>query len=358
MRRRRESLRYRRLFSILQGRGDRHSVSGNDSRTVSFIDFSTIGLQIVLPISLILWLFFAPLSRLGFLVRALSVGLVLLALLLTAVWMPPPWWTPYVYAMCWVIAVLLRVSQRFRKVAWLPQGRWNWAAVVGLSVFSVWAAVVVASAIGGRNPPSGERVVDLAFPMGPGRYLVASGGASQTINGHFLTLNPKTDRQRAYRGQSYAVDLVALGSWGRRASGWRPADPAAYVIFGQAVFAPCAGTVIASLDGMPDMPVPTTNTSLLEGNHVVIRCDDFAVLLAHFKRGSVRVETGDAVEIGQLVGRVGNSGQSTEPHLHLHAQSLPTSGPLLSGDPLFLTLDGVFPTRNALIDIDAVEVAH
>ena len=311
------------------------------------IDLAAIGLQILLPLALIGWQGFWPLrSRMGFLLQVLATGLALVALLLSAVWLVPPWWVPLVYLALWFLAVLGRGSDRLRRNAWLPRKPWAWAAVVAFIALSVWAGSVIVSALDGRNPPAGERVVDLAFPLGPGRYLVASGGGSAAVNGHFLTLHPTTERQRAYRGQSYAVDLIELGPWAMRAPGWRPADPARYAIFGKTVFAPCDGTVIAAKDGMPDMPVPSTDTSRLEGNHVIVQCGDFAVLLAHFERDSVSVEEGDVVEIGQPVGRVGNSGQSTEPHLHIHVQGMPDSGPLLSGDPYFLTFEGDFPVRN------------
>jgi murein DD-endopeptidase MepM/ murein hydrolase activator NlpD len=53
---------------------------------------------------------------------------------------------------------------------------------------------------------------------------------------------------------------------------------------------------------------------------VVVRCGDVDILLAHLRRGSVLVKAGSAVELGQPLGKVGNSGYSMEPHLHLGAQ--------------------------------------
>jgi murein DD-endopeptidase MepM/ murein hydrolase activator NlpD len=165
-------------------------------------------------------------------------------------------------------------------------------------------------------------------------------------------VEPKTDRQRDYRGQSYAVDLIKLADFGLRATGWRPRDPAAYAIYGEPVLAPCAGRVLAAQDGKPDMPVPELDTSLLEGNHVFIDCDGFGVLLAHLRQGSLDVAIGDSVAAGDALGEAGNSGHSAEPHLHVHAQEIPTDGPLLSGDPLFVTFEGRFLVRNDRVSID------
>lgn len=282
----------------------------------------------------------------------LATGLVLGALLLTAIWLIPPWWTPYCYLGLWLTTVLFRSPEAMRSSALAPRSGGGRVVLVVLFFVSAGATSAILLALGGRSPPSGQPIVDLSFPMGSGRYLIANGGASAVVNGHFATLQPKTDRQRAYRGQSYAVDIIKLGPWGLRTRGWRPTDPAAYAIFGELVRAPCSGSVLSAVDGKPDMPVPVVDTSLLEGNHVLIHCEEFAVLLAHLQRGSLTVLIEDKVESGQPVGRAGNSGQTNEPHLHIHVQSLAASRSLLSGDPYFLSFDGRFPVRNERITID------
>ncbi|MEQ9586893.1 MAG: M23 family metallopeptidase [Parvibaculaceae bacterium] len=325
---------------------------------MSLLDISAIGLQIGLPLILLTWLALRPLSsRLGFLAHALFTGLVLLSLLTVSLWMIPPWWTPYLYLALWLGIMIWRAPGRFRRGPLLPGSVSNWMVVALFSGLGILAARPVIQGMQGRALPSERTTIDIAFPMGPGIYLVANGGATSAVNGHFLTLHPNTERQAAYRGQSYAVDLIKIDEWGLRAPGWRPTDPAAYRIFGEPVYAPCRGIVIASDDGMPDMVVPTTDTSRLEGNHVLIQCDDYAVLLAHFRLGSVSVSPGDQVTVGQHVGDAGNSGQSTEPHLHVHVQRLPGSGPLLSGEPLFLTFDGRFPVRNDRLVIETAPTA-
>ena len=217
-------------------------------------------------------------------------------------------------------------------------------------MFASYAFLVSLDALVGRSMPKTDSV-DLRLPLGSGIYLVANGGASETINGHFLTLEPATDRQRAYRGQSYAVDLVKITAMGWRAPSWRPSDPSMYHIFGEPVFSPCTGTVTSAIGEMPDMPVPQSDSTRLEGNHVFLDCDNFGVLLAHFRQGSLAVSVGDQVISGQKVGEVGNSGQTFEPHLHMHAQNIVSKGYFLSGEPLHLTLDGRFPVHNGKIVI-------
>jgi murein DD-endopeptidase MepM/ murein hydrolase activator NlpD len=106
-------------------------------------------------------------------------------------------------------------------------------------------------------------------------------------------------------------------------------DNADYWAWGQAVVAPAKGTVAAVRDGLADIrPGAETNTTEPAGNHVVIDLGrgEYAVL-AHFQNGSIRVATGDEVTPGQVLGLVGNSGNSSEPHIHFHVQDSPKFEP-------------------------------
>ena len=83
--------------------------------------------------------------------------------------------------------------------------------------------------------------------------------------------------------------------------------------------------VVATKDGIPEnVPGPTSGAvpitlETVGGNHVILDLGGgrFA-FYAHLQPGSLRVKTGDKVRRGQVVGLVGNSGNSTEPHLHFH----------------------------------------
>jgi hypothetical protein len=175
---------------------------------------------------------------------------------------------------------------------------------------------------------------------------VASGGSTPLVNAHLRTLDASVEGYRPWRGQSYAVDFCGLGAWGLRADGWRPADPAAYAIFGAELRAPCDGTVVAAEGGMPDFAVPQQDPVHRLGNHVILRCGDAEIVFAHMRRGSVSVVPGDVVGVGDRLGEVGNSGASTEPHLHIHAQRpAPAGAPPISGEPLALRIDGRFLVR-------------
>ena len=108
-----------------------------------------------------------------------------------------------------------------------------------------------------------------------------------------------------------------------RGSGAVNAD---YWCWGQRVLAPAGAKVVAARDGIADnRPWVDTNATEAAGNHVMLDLGrgEYA-LLAHLQQGSVRVAAGDKVSPGEEVGRCGNSGNSTEPHIHFHVQDRPT----------------------------------
>lgn len=129
----------------------------------------------------------------------------------------------------------------------------------------------------------------------------------------------------ASEDQRFALDLVVRGPDGRShaGAGTRNED---YHCWGKPILAPAAGTVVAAVDGIADnVPRATTNTEAPAGNHVMLDLGggEFA-LLAHFRAGSLAVRPGETVAAGQTLGECGNSGNSSEPHLHFHLQDGPT----------------------------------
>lgn len=95
-----------------------------------------------------------------------------------------------------------------------------------------------------------------------------------------------------------------------------------YGCFGQTVFAPISGEIRNAIDGEPDR-VPddfAPDVENIAGNYIVIRPEntETRLVIGHLKQGSVIVEKGQFVTEGTPIGECGNSGNSTEPHVHLH----------------------------------------
>ncbi|WP_313409995.1 M23 family metallopeptidase [Aeromicrobium sp.] len=144
-------------------------------------------------------------------------------------------------------------------------------------------------------------------------------------------------------GTTFAIDFIPVDARGRSAPrSWRAVlatePPESFVGFGRPIVAPCAGRVVTVHDGEPDHVGRRSQLTLVHyalgqarrvrrgpaaiaGNHVVIEASDGGpfVLLAHLREGSIRVAAGDLVRDGDVLGACGNSGNSTQPHVHVQA---------------------------------------
>ena len=303
-------------------------------------------LQLVLPLFAIAWIALAPLnSTLGFFCQCVGAAAGLSALALTGLWLFPPWWSPYVFAALLMAAVWVGWRRRYPFASRLPSNWKAWIVTAAFVPIGGWGAVQSASGLAGHVQHAGV-MVDLAFPLKGGTYLVVNGGSNISVNAHLMTLDASMARFDAYRGQSYGADIVKIDAWGLRANGLQPSNPAAYDIYAAPVYAPCTGAVLIALDGLPDMQVPHVDRQHMAGNRVLLRCTDADVLLGHLKPGSVVVVAGNTVASGDRIGSVGNSGNTGEPHLHLHAQERATVAEPLSGNPLPMRFNGRFLVRN------------
>ncbi|MUL67440.1 peptidase M23 [Mycobacterium sp. CBMA 234] len=142
---------------------------------------------------------------------------------------------------------------------------------------------------------------------------------------HRMALNPIDGK--LWGAERFAIDYEQLQPNGQLFTGDR-AKNESYAYFGADVHAVADGPVVAVLDGLPEQ-VPGDNPTGLTlaqygGNHVVqdIGNGNFA-FYAHLQTGSVKVKPGDQLNTGQVLGHVGNTGNSTGPHLHFHVMSTP-----------------------------------
>jgi hypothetical protein len=103
--------------------------------------------------------------------------------------------------------------------------------------------------------------------------------------------------------------------------------------FDTPILAPIDGVVVAASDGMDDREPSRRVYEELErpfGNYVAIDSGRGVVMLCHLRRGSVQVQPDERVRAGDEIGRCGNSGWTTRPHLHLHAQDRPEPAPFVA----------------------------
>lgn len=178
--------------------------------------------------------------------------------------------------------------------------------------------------ISGTLPPVMERPVEgdrwvainsccqVGFPH---RFSVA------TINGELVN------------SQRYAIDWMQLDDNGNLFTG-SPNKLTNWFSYGAKVIAMGAGKVIKVIDGLPDqlpgtLPDPRSiSLETVDGNAIVILFDNgFYGMYGHLKRGSILVKKGDRIQSGDIIAQLGNSGNTSAPHLHFHLMQ----GPLPAG---------------------------
>jgi hypothetical protein len=157
-------------------------------------------------------------------------------------------------------------------------------------------------------------------PLRGGVWLTGNGPAD--VSGHRRALIPVGGVPAI--AQRFAIDYVRVADDNKTFTGDRLKNES-YYAEGTDALAVANGTVVAVKDSIPENVPRITSRAVpialetVGGNHVIIDIGGgYYAFYAHLKPGSLRVKAGDRVTRGQVVGLVGNSGNSTEPHLHFH----------------------------------------
>lgn len=152
-----------------------------------------------------------------------------------------------------------------------------------------------------------------------GKHWLAANGPSNT-----------SDHRRAHLyfagspdyPQRYAIDFIQLGSDGKSSTG-NPQKNSSYHCYHQDILAVGDGEVVETQDGIPEnipnsnkLAVPLTEKTL-PGNYIILKLAEGKYAgYGHLIPGSLQVKKGDRVIRGQVIAKLGNSGNSSEPHLH------------------------------------------
>src|SRR5699024_5842926 len=154
-----------------------------------------------------------------------------------------------------------------------------------------------------------KTVFDVPFQ---GEWLVFWGGLNSLVNYHY-----------DYENQRYAYDFVMMIDDSSYDGG--PALNNSYYTFGKVCLAPAGGRIVAIKKDVKDNEsVGALNEGQPLGNYVIIdHGNEEYSYLVHFKYQSIEVNLGDKINRGDLLGLVGNSGNSSEPHIHFHVADSP-----------------------------------
>ncbi|PKH41274.1 Peptidase family M23 [Nocardioides alpinus] len=203
-----------------------------------------------------------------------------------------------------------------------------------------------------------QSAIDLTYPF-EGRWLTQNSPANRVPSHGTVLL-----------ATSYAIDFVPVDGRGRTApfklgSLVRPEPAERFPGFGRVILAPVRGVVVrvhkTSLDhesyrGLPSVGYALTQRGRvaagwesLAGNHVMIETGDGAVVaVCHLQQDRVDVRVGQEVGVGEELGRCGNSGNSTEPHVHIQAMD---GVDVRHAAAVPVTFGGHLPRNGAIIDV-------
>jgi len=161
------------------------------------------------------------------------------------------------------------------------------------------------------NLPKMERNISKLILPFKGEWTVFWGGDTKELNYHVVD-----------QAQKNAFDLIITDEKGNsyKTIGQTNDD---YYVFGKEIIAPAAGEVVLVVEGIKDNTPGEMNPIYVPGNTVIIKtANDEYLFFAHFKQHSIKVKQGQQVKQGELLGLCGNSGNSTEPHLHFQIQNV------------------------------------
>jgi hypothetical protein len=189
-----------------------------------------------------------------------------------------------------------------------------------------------------------EDAILVYYPLRDGMYVVTNGGNGynglgmsnmvSSIFGEPSGTSPE---------QGYGADMMKLDIGGSVSQGIMPSDYRKYYGFNDHVYSPCRGKVFYVEDGHPNVQVGAETTML--GNYVILSCFEWYVTLSGFTPGSFFVKAGDEIQLGSLIGYVGNSAMPSIPHLRMYVTR---DKPDESGVPVPILFELSYSARNTI----------
>lgn len=269
-----------------------------------------VGMLIVLPAVFLITLWKTSFkSKLEWGLDALATSAFVVWLFQSGNWS----WIGYYFRYLLLILLIVVLIASWRKVRAIPfKIKYNVNQKFSIGVYLFLFVIFVTYNVFAINSYSTkEAAIELTFPLKDGAYYIGQGGNHVQMNYH-----------QAYLPQQYALDILKVNAYGVRAKGLYPKELQKYEIYEDDLYSPCNGIVFEMENELPDFVPPEADAEKATGNYVALLCEniDAIVYLAHMQKGSVVVTQGESINVGQKIGRVGNSGNTSEPHLHIHAE--------------------------------------
>ena len=255
--------------------------------------------------------FVAPLlvaRILGIILRRFNIGSTIISIL-------SKWWV--LLFMVGLVANIIGI----RYLGWLQEAVYVFAmkmsilALIYVSIMMILGMIIPPLRYRFRLPSKENYVVK-------GNYILPFTGQWTVVNGG---LTKKLSHSWLIFPQRYAYDFIIVDSEGKSHSGDRGAV-GNYYCYGKDIVAPADGEVVRAYGKYKDTFVDGKNAYCdsinIAGNYVVIKHNDSEYsFIAHLVPGSLKVKKGDTVKQGEVIAKCGNSGNSSEPHIHYQLQS-------------------------------------
>ncbi len=275
-------------------------------------------IRFVFGISFFAWIYFLlPWGTLNYYLRYIFLALFLITSI-------------YSLQKSWLIKLNSKNSLKSKKLLLFKKLQLkDYLFYACLLIASILFLITVSTCI--RAQSYSKDVIQLDFPLKNGTYYFAQAGSNIALNYH------------GTKSQKYAYDIIKLDSLGFRGKSFFPINLTDFYIFEENVYSPCNGIVIEVINSSIDMPFMQRNETDPNGNHVILDCEGARVSLIHFKKESIIVKENEKVFSGQLLGKIGNSGRTTEPHLHIHAENN-------NGEGIPIAFNGKTFSRNDILN--------
>ncbi len=265
-------------------------------------------ITVLLPLLFILWLIYNPrVSKPEWFVKILLVGNIVLIFFQIGAWAFSSYYLKFFILGLFTVSVIYSYLTR-RNLSCSKHKRYEPRLI--LMVLFVLCTLLLNFFVYSGRYYSGNAVA-LDFPLTQGNYIVLQGGSNSLTN-PFHSVAPQA---------IFSIDIVKLNQFGNRAVSLFPNNLKQYNIYETELTSPCNGKILNAISNIPDNNPPKIDREQSSGNHIIIACNGIEVMLAHLKQNSLRITSGDQVLTGDILGEVGNSGYSNEPHLHLQANS-------------------------------------
>ncbi|MBH1939914.1 M23 family metallopeptidase [Mobilitalea sibirica] len=308
---------------------------------------------LIIPIVLIIWIIRNSSSKMSWLLKVAITGFYLLIVRYSASFhISIGYYTFFIILAFYFIGVFLSLK-RTKQLTFIKKDIKNiilYSFSSLLLSFLIFLSISIIRAYSYETEP-----INLAFPFKNGKYIVNEGGdgkRSFLVNSHY---NDSANNKFNFSGSmQYAVDIRKINNLGFDSNKLEirkgiimPEELSAYHIFDEILYSPCDGIVTYAIDRYNDELPDDKKRFNNFGNGIVIKQEDVFIVLWHTKKDSHLVSIGDYVKAGQPIAKIGNSGHSSTPHLHIYA----SKGDWLKGEGVPIVFNHKNPVKNRIFNI-------